>query len=150
LAALRTSPDAFSSTYDRESTQPREWWIGRLSSDSATTFIGVGAIQQCIGSLAAYGDFPDCGLYGIWVAPESRGKGLSDALLHSALAHASALGFTRILLDVGVHNTHAIRLYERHGFTATGFTSCLPEPRSHIRETQMAVRLTAGNSRAAD
>lgn len=139
LAALRASPDAFSSTYDRESIQRPAWWLDRLRSDSATTFIGAGANPQCIGVLAAYGDFPDCGLYGIWVAPESRGTGLSDALLHAALAHARARGFARVLLDVGLQNTHAIRLYERHGFAPTGVTSNLPAPRSHIREMQMAV-----------
>jgi ribosomal protein S18 acetylase RimI-like enzyme len=149
LAALRASPDAFSSTYDRESIQPPDWWIERLGSGPATTFIGAGADPQCIGVLAPYGDFPDCGLYAIWVAPESRGTGLSDALLHAALAHARARGFARVLLDVGVENTQAIRLYERHGFASTGVTSCLPAPRSHIREMQMVVNLRTGESGAA-
>ena len=141
LAALRESPDAFSSTLDHEAVQPSAWWIGRLSSDTATTFIADGDAPQCIGTLGTYGEYPDCGIYGIWVTQQARGSGLSDALLHALIGHARARGFTRVLLDVGTQNTHAIRLYNRHGFVATGETSRLPEPRSHIQELQMALNL---------
>ena len=142
LAALRESPDAFSSTLDHESVQPSAWWIDRLSSDTVTTFIADGDAPQCIGTLGTYGDDHDCGIYGIWVAQQARGSGLSDALLLALVGHARARGFTRVLLDVGTQNTHAVRLYDRHGFVATGETSRLPEPRSHIQELQMALNLT--------
>ncbi len=53
------------------------------------------------------------GLYGVYVAPEARGKGLATTLTLAAYAHAKKLGYR-----VGVlHSTpSAVKLYERLGF----------------------------------
>ncbi|WP_162840317.1 GNAT family N-acetyltransferase [Acetanaerobacterium elongatum] len=56
----------------------------------------------------------------VYVARESRGKGIGLALLHALDKTARAQGFTRLELDVFDFNTAAIRLYEKAGFTVAG------------------------------
>jgi ribosomal protein S18 acetylase RimI-like enzyme len=141
LAALADSPDSFLRSLDEESSRPQSWWVDRLSSEQATTFIHDHEHPSGIISLASYGEPPDCGIYSVWVSPAYRGAQLSDRLVTAAIAHARAEKFTRILLDVGASNRAAIRLYERHGFVPTGATSTFPPPRSHIVEIQMALSL---------
>ena len=141
LAALAESPDSFSRCLDEERSRPQSWWVDRLSSDQATTFIHDHEHPSGIISLASYGEPPDCGIYSVWVSPAVRGAGLSDQLVTAAIDHARDMKFTRILLDVGASNRPAISLYERHGFLPTGATSTFPSPRSHIVEIQMALSL---------
>jgi len=84
------------------------------------------------------------------VAGEARGRGVGAALVAEVIAWARARGLQRLFLDVGAHNTAARRLYERHGFVATGATGTLPPPREAIREIEMATELTHSVAAAAD
>ncbi len=86
----------------------------------------------------AFGAPEDAGIYGVWVAPSARGRGVGDALLATAIEHARAAGHPRAVLDVGDHNTAAQALYARHGFRPTGRTGSLPEPRTHVTEHELA------------
>ena len=81
------------------------------------------------------------GLFGMWVAPEARGTGVGNRLVSAVVAWARSSGYQRILLEVGEVNAPAIRLYVRMGFVPTGVTGTLPEPRTHIREREMALEL---------
>lgn len=60
------------------------------------------------------------GVLGIGVARAHRGKGVGSALMQAALQGAREFGLTRVELTVREHNTNAIRLYERFGFTVEG------------------------------
>lgn len=51
------------------------------------------------------------------VAPEARGAGVADALVHAALDLARRNGSRAAVLDVGVSNSQARRLAERVGFS---------------------------------
>lgn len=57
-----------------------------------------------------------CGYLGMGVAAGYRGKGIGRRLLEAAIAKARANGATRIVLEVRIDNTNAIRLYEKLGF----------------------------------
>jgi SagB-type dehydrogenase family enzyme len=93
---------------------------------------------------------PDVGyLISLWVAPEARGRGIGAALVGAAAAWARGAGLRRLVLDVGVHNAAARRLYEGQGFLATGATGALPPPRAHLREIEMAVDLQGGDAATA-
>jgi len=59
-------------------------------------------------------------LYSIAVAASRRGEGLAAALLDDAESVARQRGAARIGLEVREDNPAAIRLYERHGYTAKG------------------------------
>jgi len=55
----------------------------------------------------------------IAVSPESRGKGVGEALLRAAMAHLSVRS-ERVRLLVDVNNEKAIRLYRKLSFGETG------------------------------
>ena len=52
----------------------------------------------------------------MYVVPAERGRGVARALLDALEDQARALGLSRIVLETGVRQTAAIRLYERAGF----------------------------------
>jgi GNAT superfamily N-acetyltransferase len=101
--------------------------------------------------VAPHDDDPAAGyLISLWVVGEARGRGVGAALVAEVVAWARARGLQRLFLDVGAHNAAARRLYERHGFVATGATGTLPPPRDHIREIEMAIELAGVTRTAAD
>jgi GNAT superfamily N-acetyltransferase len=53
----------------------------------------------------------------MYVAPEVRGLGVGRAVLSALEAEARALGCARLVLETGVRQQEALRLYERAGFT---------------------------------
>jgi GNAT superfamily N-acetyltransferase len=52
----------------------------------------------------------------MYVRPRFRGLGLAKALLNRLAGHARDRGVGLLRLETGVHQTAAIRLYEREGF----------------------------------
>ena len=145
LASLADEPDAFGSTLEQEVERPEHAWRERLRAPTAATLVawvtGEDGQARPVGLVMvapAFGSPEDAGIYGVWVAPSARGRGVGDALLEAALAHARAAGHGRGVLDVGDHNAPAQALYARHGFAPTGGTGTLPEPRTHVTEHELA------------
>ena len=132
LRALREDPDSFGSTLEREQDRPdTDWhfWV----SDSLIAFDGetpVGMANLKLGEPAE--------IFGMWVAPEARGKGVGEALLTALLDRA---GEREVRLCVAEPARAARRLYERLGFTPNGETGEL-RPDSAIR-TQILIRRRA-------
>jgi mycothiol synthase len=56
-------------------------------------------------------------VYVIGTAPRAQGRGIGRLLLEAGLAHLAGLGLAEVVLFVEGDNDHAIRLYQRHGFT---------------------------------
>ncbi|MEE8167030.1 MAG: GNAT family N-acetyltransferase, partial [Myxococcota bacterium] len=81
-------------------------------------------------------------LISMWVAPEARGAGVGEALIDAVVDWARSTGTARLLLDVGDDNGPARALYTRKGFAARSEVSTLPPPRDHIREHQLALKLS--------
>ena len=145
LGALADEPDAFGSTLEQEVERPEHAWRERLTATTATTLVaslvGEDGEARPVGITMvapAFGTPEHAGIYGVWVAPSARGRGVGDALLEAALDQARAAGYPRVVLDVGDHNTAAQALYARHGFEPTGRTGSLPEPRTHVAEHELA------------
>jgi ribosomal protein S18 acetylase RimI-like enzyme len=61
-------------------------------------------------------------IYSLAVRPESRGKGLGEALMEAAEAAAIARGFVTLRLEVHPDNASAIALYRQHGYKQFGIT----------------------------
>ena len=55
----------------------------------------------------------------MFAAPEARGRGVGHAVLRELEARAQALGVGRLVLETGIHQHDAIRLYERAGYERT-------------------------------
>ena len=143
LRALRDAPDPFGTTFEEDEARSSATWREHLAKTDAPTWLvtlegdDVGMIHGA-GYRGADGA---AGLFGMWVAPDARGRGAGDRLVQVLVDWARAGGYDRILLDVGDDNSPAIRLYERHGFVPTGVTSTLPPLREHVTEHQRALSL---------
>jgi RimJ/RimL family protein N-acetyltransferase len=82
-------------------------------------------------------------VWGMYVAPEQRGKGIAAALLDAALLHARALpGVSWVQLGVSSAAPEARRLYERAGFQVWGEEEdALRHEGQAVVEYHMALRL---------
>ncbi len=58
----------------------------------------------------------------LYVDPAHQGRGLGKALLHQAMQHAAAQGFTTLWLCVWQANQPALHFYQSLGFTLVGET----------------------------
>jgi GNAT superfamily N-acetyltransferase len=134
LEALDDDPDAFGSTYEREVDRPIDDWQRWFSGGAV--FIAEGEAGPPSGLVAMRLRPDDASialLVSMWVRPSSRGTGVADDLVRSALAWAASEGTAAVQLHVVGGNIRASKLYERHGFYPTGITS--------IRERDGAVEV---------
>ena len=162
LQALTDSPDVFSSTLSRELTFDEFTWRARLSGPSpfvaeagqqqkwldkpapnqAATFIVEAAGEDVGIATALVVDEPNTAfVVGVWVSPSARGQGVAAKLFTEMFAWARDQNLTRIALDVGDANAGAQKLYANLGFSPTGKTGNLPEPRTHILEHELELLL---------
>ena len=144
LRALTEDPDAFGSTLSRELAFTEAAWRERLRRPRSVHLVGRVAAEDAGLAMACENPYvaDAAGLFGVWVAPEHRGRGLAASLCLACIEWARAAGFPRICLDVADSNVEAIALYERLGFRPTGNTGTLPEPRQRIREHERCLDLT--------
>lgn len=134
LQALATNPECFSSTYARESAYTRETWHDRLNSPLKRVFIARAPSGEAVGlvTIVAPGAiqvmlptdeeslFP---VFGMWMSPAHRGKGVGRRLLEEAFAWAAehwharkeGMGSPRVVLEVGQENEAAKALYTAAG-----------------------------------
>jgi ribosomal protein S18 acetylase RimI-like enzyme len=131
LEALRNDPASFADSAEEHLTKSLDTARERLSGDPAQNFV-VGAFED--GQLAATAGFYRYShlkelhkghIWGVYVRPESRGKGVARALMQEVIRRARAIeGLEQILLIASAH-LPARKLYEAMGFQAYGI-----EPRS--------------------
>jgi ribosomal protein S18 acetylase RimI-like enzyme len=124
LRGLRESPEAFGSSYEEEVDRQLEVVAGRLTGDTVVYGAWDGEVLAGIGGLYRERNRKArhrATVWGMYVAPEARGRGLGRALLHALVAHARTLdGVDRLELGVTTTNTAARALYLAFGFTSYG------------------------------
>lgn len=146
LRSLADSPDAFATTLAEDEARPDTEWRARVENENVAHFLAIDSTGACHGLAvgAPYRAYEDAaGLFGMWVAPEVRGRGVGTALVEAVVGWARAGKFKRVVLDVADGNDAAIRLYESSGFVPTGVARTLPPPRQHIQEHERALDLEA-------
>ena len=126
LAGLRDEPSAFGSSYEEERSESLADVERRLLPLADRGVFGAFEREQLVGVVAlgregmnklAHKAF----VWGLYVVPPSRGKGLGRGLLAQALALAqSVAGLRQVNLCVNSGNVGALRLYESLGFKAFG------------------------------
>jgi len=120
LDALRSDPDAFGSTLEREESRSDDDWRGWLSR--CATFVAEeedGAIGL-VGGIA-HDQLPDAAmLISMWVAPARRAGGVGRQLVEAIVNWARGEDKGRVVLNVIEGNDSAIALYEKCGFEFTG------------------------------
>ena len=125
LAALRDHPDAFSDSYEEASARDLDAFRVRVPPPGGPAVL-FGAFAR--GTLAGAAGFaPETAikmrhkglLWGVYVSPEFRGRGLAEQLVRRVLDHARA-HVDIVQAAVGAGNASARRLYERLGFVSYG------------------------------
>jgi ribosomal protein S18 acetylase RimI-like enzyme len=145
LRALKDSPDAFGSTFERERQFTDQDWQDRFLRYTANISLPLVAVADQHFSGLAWGRIdPDDGqiahLYQMWVAPELRGQGLGRRLADMILNWAREQGATIMALEVTCGNQPAERLYESFGFRITGEPVPI-RPGTDLLERSMMLKL---------
>jgi L-amino acid N-acyltransferase YncA len=136
LRGLRESPAAFGSTYENEAGIPLQEIAERLARGASGEDLTFGAFEEGGGALVGLASLRRgrslktrhrAGVWGMYVAPEARGRGVGHALMDALVTHARTLeGVERLTLGVESGNEAARALY--HSF---GFVTCGVEPQAY-------------------
>lgn len=126
LKALKESPRAFGSDWTSASALSMEQFAERvtpqngLSVNAAFDGVRLIATLTLMRNQAAKSQHI-AHLYGMFVDPGYRGRGVARALLERAIAKARAMpGVSQLELEVAVDNLPALHLYEEAGFAPWG------------------------------
>ena len=142
LEMLVAAPDAFwfthadEAVYDEADWRERiegAWLVQARDASGVLGSAGLGSHWEPERATVAT-------LFGMYVAPRARGRGVGEALVHAVLDEARRRGKSEVVLEVTSNNPAARALYERCGFAVTGATH--PHPRSgQLHEIEMVARL---------
>jgi ribosomal protein S18 acetylase RimI-like enzyme len=129
LRALREDPKAFASAYEEAVTRPLGSVVQRFREEppSPDNFI-MGAFEDnhLIGTIGFWREQGSKNrhkgvIWGVYVAPEVRGRGIARALLQQVIAYAqTSPGLEQILLAVATTQVAARCLYRSLGFEVYG------------------------------
>lgn len=145
LEALLTAPTAFGSSYERESQNSLQDFEGYLTNSYVAgawlggRLVGTAGFRREEHAKVAHRGH----IWGVYVKPEARGRGVARELITGLLAVARAQ-VEQVHLSVVTENTSARRLYEDLGFLTYGV-----EPRSllvdgrYLDEAMMVLRFDA-------
>ena len=132
LRALREHPEAYSASYADRRNQPAEAFVARHLAHESVHSLGAFAGNVLVGTVTFY--YNESAkvrhrghLVAMYVAPETRGRGVGRQLVDALIAHARTQPVEELVLAVIIGNTAARRLYE-----ATGFQPLYVEPR-HLK-----------------
>jgi ribosomal protein S18 acetylase RimI-like enzyme len=127
LESLQSDPQAFSASADDGQSLTLDEVRKRFDSDAADFFV-MGAFED--GKLVGMSGFHrergaktrhKARVWGVFVTPQSRGKGLGRSLLKALLDRAIGIyGVEQILLSVATTQSAAIGLYRSLGFQSYG------------------------------
>ena len=146
LAALIDSPRAFWAQYAEAAERTDDEWRERCATIGPTWLaLDDGRPVGTVGLWHADEQLPhEVYLVGMWVATVARGTDVATQLVGTALTHAAASGWRRVLLDVAHENARARAFYSRMGFRPTGAVDAMPWDPSVTEET-LALDLPVGS-----
>jgi RimJ/RimL family protein N-acetyltransferase len=121
LEALKTEPDWFGSTFERESPEPLEWFADRLRRAAVFGVFSRGELVGIAGFFIRSGrkEAHKGALWGMYVRPQARGCGIARRLVEAVIDHARQQ-VEVLQLTVVKDNAAARRLYARLGFVEYG------------------------------
>lgn len=126
LAALQDAPTAFGSSFDEEKSFAPSVIEGRLALKADRGPFGAFVEGELVGLVALGREnlsklSHKALVWGLYVEPRHRGRGVARALLQEALALARSVPeVLQVNLSVNAGNAAAIRLYESLGFEVFG------------------------------
>lgn len=126
LTALLISPDPFGSSYEEEVNIPLEEYVARLKEDERRFVLGAFDNDKIVGIVGLNAErrrklSHKANIWGMFVMPEYRGRGIAKALMREAIFRAGAIDDTeQINLCVVSNNSEALNLYRMLGFEIYG------------------------------
>jgi ribosomal protein S18 acetylase RimI-like enzyme len=131
LRALRDTPSAFGSTYEKEVQLTDTEWLDRAqrwNGEKGIGFLALNGDAACgiAGSFLDEDDATRAHLISMWIAPTHRHRGIGHLLVNEIAGWAHRRGAHLLLLMVTSRNDTAMLFYERLGFTRTGRTDPYP------------------------
>ena len=126
LRALADAPDAFSVVLAEAEAYDDDHWRDRLATTNPTYVVREAGSTVAMAGGFAPSDSRVAYVWGMWTAPEARGRGYAAGLLTDLvnLCRDRDLG---VRLHVTEGNQAARRLYTAHGFKSTGVWEPLRE-----------------------
>jgi RimJ/RimL family protein N-acetyltransferase len=126
LSALLECPTAFSSTYEEECDIPLSRVGERLSPTPDKAVFGAFDDGRLIGTVGLQRDprrklVHKALIWGVYVAPMHRKRGVGRRLLEAAIDHAASMsGLRQVSLGVNAANVASLVLYKALGFEPFG------------------------------
>lgn len=126
LRALAADPEAFGSDHTYESTFDDDTWRARLLTFAGRPGVvmvdeidGVGDATGMVG-VGGSGESDEAIIWGMWVEPAHRRRGVARRLLAAGLGWARDQGYRAAVLNVTEGNDPAHLLYLAAGFVEIG------------------------------
>ena len=121
MEALENDPQAFGSSTQEEEKLTREDWERRIRDALFALEDGkpVGMIVFVLNDRPKLKHVAS--IFGVYVSPEHRGKGIGTGLLRAALLRIGRKeGIVKAKLAVNSEQLSALRMYEKAGFVVAG------------------------------
>lgn len=150
MRALQTEPWSFvDSPEELRGISPEEF-ASRLRANSSENFVIAAFEQQAaVGMVGFYRELPlkrrhKGWIWGVFVAPETRRRGIARMLMQDAIARATSLhGLEIILLTVSVNQPAPRNLYVSLGFCSIGIEAKgLKIGNEHVDEEHLVLSLS--------
>ena len=119
LAALQESPEAFVANYDEEAEYEEDFWRLRMRRSQRLLAERNGEAVGVVSVGGVDGEDSISELFGLWVSPALRGKGVASKLVRAGAEHARAGGSTHLTYWVGTDNGRAVAFASGFGFRPT-------------------------------
>lgn len=125
LEALRESPEAFVATLEEEEAYDEARWRDRMNRSErliaevdgrAVGVVSIGRAREEGADAEHVGE-----LFGLWVSPDYRAKGVATRLLEEGGAEARRHGSTHLIYWVGTENGPAVAFASGMGFRPTDY-----------------------------
>jgi len=150
LIALRESPDAFAATAAQEEAFDDDLWQARVKrsrrlvaedGDQIVGVVSVGRVPE--------GDDKVSELFGLWVSPELRGKGVAWKLVDAGVRQARDDHYNFVLYWVGTDNGRAVAFASSYGFRPTDGRRPMHNSTEDDPEDEMAMIYPLGDDPGA-
>jgi RimJ/RimL family protein N-acetyltransferase len=124
LEALANAPAAFSSSFEDQARQPVDWFRARIPAAGPNALFGAfadNALAGMAGFVVQEGakQRHKGTLWGVYVAPAWRGRGLATQLVECVIAYAKD-HVVVLQATIWIDNPSARRIYHRLGFVPYG------------------------------
>ncbi|MCA0435991.1 MAG: GNAT family N-acetyltransferase [Austwickia sp.] len=143
LMSLQQSPEAFAKTFAEEQEFAESVWRDRMKRADRLIATHDGADVGILSMRPADEEFEDSAeIFGLWVRPELRGKGVAVALFQEAVQEALHDGHTHLVYWVGTDNGPGVAFASARGFRPSELRRPMEGARDGEQEIAMVLSVS--------